>query len=165
MDLLEDILFFCFLLFLIWAGYQTITIKYRLTKVKEEGIIIGYDNIFLWDNYIFYYSKKYGEDKAKELTYENVTIHDYIEMLKENEVYIREYDEKSMLIPWEYVRSWQIKRGDILEGIGMHRSRDMGYIQAFIAKLPVTLTVYILVDPIDKKITRFRKIAGEKEQQ
>ena len=165
MDIL-DILFLGFILFFIWAFYKITTVKYRLTKVKEEGIRIGYDNIFLWDNYISYYSKKYGEDKAKELTYENVSSQDYIKMLKENEIYIREYDENSILIPWEYVRTWQIKRGDILEPIGWgHRSRDMGYIQAFIAKLPVSLTVYILVDPIDKKITRFRKIAGEKEQQ
>jgi len=167
MEYLDVILLGAFLLFAIWSGYQIATVKYRLTKVKEEGIKIGYDNIFLWDNYISYYSKKYGEDKAKELTYEDVSSHDYLEMLKENEVYIREHDEDSMLINWEYVKKWQVKPGEVLDPIGGkgfgHSSRDMGYIQTFIADLPIPLTVYILIDPIDKKITRFKKMVGDKE--
>jgi len=89
-------------------------------------------------------------------------------MLKENQVYIREYDETGMVIPWEYVRRWQIKRGDWIEPIGgkyslSHGSYDMSYIEAVIAKLPIPLRVFILVDPIDKKIIRFRKMVGDKE--
>jgi len=168
MEYLEIILLVGCMLFGIFFWYVTTTEKYRLTKVKEEGIKVVYNNIWVWDNYVSYYSKKYGEDKAKALTFENVPSHEYIEMLKENQVYIREYDETGMVIPWEYVRRWQIKRGDWIEPIGgkyslSHGSYDMSYIEAVIAKLPIPLRVFILVDPIDKKIIRFRKMVGDKE--
>ena len=158
-----DILFIAFLLFCAWVAYKSNTERIRRTTAKEDGIRTVLLTDFLIENYEKYYSKKYGEDKAKEINWENITSNDYVEMFKENGVYIREYDEKNIVIPWEYVKSWQVKRGDRRKLASGKTRYDLSYIEARIENMDVPMRLYILVTEIDKNIICFRKMAKEKE--
>jgi len=158
-----DILFIAFLLFCAWLTYKINTARLRETIAKEDGIRTVLLTDFLIENYEKYYSRKYGEDKVKEINWENITSNEYVEMFKEHGVYIREYDEKSIVIPWEHVKSWQVKKGDRIKSGYRGTRYDLSYIEARIENMDVPMRLYILVTEIDKNIICFRKMAKEKE--